>query len=259
MNPAESPGLPPTGAAGPTAETTQAAADSLPVASPPASRSLPDPTDQLEQEFRNVRRAGGFYAAMLLPLLVATGWSYHTRSSAVEIDFWTAGALYTVIAVCATLWRRDWLHLVRLPSGGSRRWLVAVGLIPLVSISAAELLHHWALSFGLPVQDIMAGYGGDGYPVWLLALGIIVLAPVFEEVAFRGVLVAQLQRVMTPVQAVWVAAIMFGVLHLSALSMEAFLVPLGAVAGFLTRATKSLLPAIAIHAAHNAGVLLFSL
>lgn len=258
MNP-ETPAFLSSEAPTPPAETPTPAAASSPAASPAILCPQSEPTEQFEQEFRNVKRAIGFYAAMLLPLLVATGWSYHTRSTAIEIDFWTAGALYTVIAVCAALWHRDWWHLVKLPSGATKHWLWAIGLIPLVSISAAELLQHWALSFGLPVQDLMAGFGDDGYPVWLLALGLVVLAPVFEEVAFRGILVSQLQRVMTSTQAIWVAAILFGVLHLSALSMAAFLVPLGAVAGFLTRATKSLLPAIAIHAAHNAGILLLTL
>lgn len=253
------PDVPQAGAAEPPAETTLASTGSPPVTSSPTLRYLPEHNDQFEQEFRSVQRVGGFYAAMLLPILVATGWSYHTRSDAVEIDFWASGALCVVIAVYAAIWRRDWWDLVRLPSGGSKRWLIAVGLTPLATISAAELLQHWVSAVGLPVQDIMAGFGGDGYPVWLLALWIIVLAPVFEEVAFRGVLVAQLRRVMPTTQAIWVAATLFGVLHFSVLSMAVFLVPLGAVAGYLTRETKSLLPAIAIHAAHNAGILLLSL
>lgn len=218
-----------------------------------------DPADQFEQEFRNVQRAGGFYAAMLLPLLVAMGWNYHMRSDVVETGFWTAGSLYTIIAIGATIWRREWWSLVRLPSSGSKRWLLAVGLTPIATIGFAELLYRWSQNIGLPVRDIMAGFGDDGYPVWLLMLSVIVLAPVFEEVAFRGVLMAQLQRVMSSTHAIWVAALLFGVLHFSVLSMVVFTVPLGAVAGYLTRETKSLLPAIALHSAHNAGILLLSL
>lgn len=255
----ENPPLPSPGAAGPPAEAAPPSADLASAASAAILHPLPEFTDQFEQEFRNVKRAVGFYAAMLLPLLVATGWSYHTRSTAIENDFWTAGALYLVIAGGAAMWRRDWWDLVKLPSGISRHRLITVGFVPLVSISAAELLHFLAESLGLPVQDLMAGFGEDGYPVWLLGVQIVVLAPVFEEVAFRGILVSQLQQVMTSTQAIWVAAILFGVLHFSVLSMAVFLVPLGAVSGFLTRETRSLLPAIAVHAAHNAGVLLLSL
>jgi membrane protease YdiL (CAAX protease family) len=63
----------------------------------------------------------------------------------------------------------------------------------------------------------------------------------------------------TAPQAIWVTATLFGVLHFSVLGMLVFLVPLAAVAGYLTRETKSLLPAIAIHAAHSAGVLILDL
>ena len=52
---------------------------------------------------------------------------------------------------------------------------------------------------------------------------------------------------------------LFGGVHFSVLSMVVFLVPLGAVAGHLTRRTGSLLPAIWIHAAHNLGVLVIEL
>lgn len=252
MNPEIPPELP----AGETAprETNTAAPASSPSILPASSGS----GDPIEEEFRSVTQAGMFYAAMLAPLLVATGWSYHTRSRAVEIDFWTGGALYSVITVWAVIWRRDWLPLVRWPEGGRRRWLVVMGLTPLVSISVAELLQAAALSLELPVQNIGEGFGPDGYPLWLLAMTVVVLAPVFEEVAFRGLLLVRLQRVMSGAQAIWVTAILFGVLHLSALSLAVLLVPLGAIAGYLTRESKSLLPALVIHAAHNAGVLLLN-
>lgn len=258
MNDAQ-PSVPQSGTAEPPAAPQPLSPGLPPAASTPTLRYPADHTEQFEQEFRNVTRVAGFYAAMLLPVLVATGWSYHTRSNAVEIDFWISGVLYAVIMVYATIWRRDWWDLVRLPTGGSRRWLIVVGLTPPTTIGAAVLLQHLAGAIGLPVQDIMAGYGGDGYPVWLLAIEVIVLAPVFEEIAFRGVLMSQLQRVMPSAQAIWVAATLFGVLHFSVLSMAVFLVPLGAVAGYLARETRSLLPAIAIHAAHNAGIVLLSL
>jgi membrane protease YdiL (CAAX protease family) len=249
----------PTPAAETAAVTLQPPAESAPVVAPPVLEYPPKHHAQLEQEFRDIQRTGGFYAAMLLPILVASGWGHHTGSTAIEIDFWAAGLLYLVIAVYATRWRQDWWGLVRLPAAGDRRWLIAAGLAPLVTIGAAMSLYHCAIRFGFSAQDLMHGFGGDGYPVWVLAVWLIVLAPVFEEVAFRGVLMARLQRVMSPAQAIWVTATLFGVVHFSVLGMAVFLVPLAAVAGYLTRETKSLLPAIAIHAAHNAGVFFLSL
>jgi uncharacterized protein len=85
-----------------------------------------------------------------------------------------------------------------------------------------------------------------------------VLPPIFEEIAFRGVLLSKLRRLTGSAQAIWASALLFGLLHFSVLSMAAFLVPLAVVAGYLTRRTGSLFPAIAIHAIHNAGAVLLA-
>lgn len=219
----------------------------------------PNRHDQFEAEFTHVQHAGVFYALMLLPVLVAIGWRHHTGSEAIEISFWAECAMYTAIAVCAVIWRRDWLHLLRLPQGGANRWVVLVLAVPLGTIAAALLVRYWAAEVGFQVQDLAEHFTGKHYPVWAAAVSIIVLAPVFEEIAFRGVLLGKLQRVMSPTQAIWVTATLFGVIHFSVLSMAFFIIPLALAAAYVTCRTKSLLPAICMHAAHNAGVVFFSL
>lgn len=225
---------------------------------PPLLRPV-DYREQAEAEFGEVQDAGAFYAAMLLPVLAAVGWRYHTGSDAREVVFWASGAMYAVIAGFAIAWRRDWLHLLRLPSGDANRWLVWALVVPVVTITAARLLQAWATRVGFPVQDIGERLSGGGYTAWALALLIVVLAPVFEEIAFRGLLLAKLQKVMRPWQAIWVSAALFALIHFSVLSMPVFLVPLAVAAGYVTREAKSLLPAIAMHAAHNAGVVFLGL
>jgi uncharacterized protein len=208
-----------------------------------------------EEEFGEVPRACGFYGAMLLPVLVGTAWSFHTKRDDVILEFWVASVLYAIIAAFAFAWREEWTGLLRRPRLTSRRMFVGVAVTPVVSVAAAHLLGIAAKTWGLPINELTRGYGSEGFPLWLLVLSVVVLAPLFEEVAFRGVLLEKLQRLMGPTQAIWVTAILFGLIHFSVLSMAVFLIPIAVLAGYATFRTGSLLPALYIHSAHNAGVL----
>ena len=254
---ASSPQPPTCASPGPTALATPAEA-AVKNATYEATSAL-DRRVQFEQDFRDVQRVCVMFGAMLLPNLGAIGWSYHTQSNDLEIEFGGGAALYLVIAGFALAWRHEWQHLMRRPVAWSRRWLVLTTITPLCSIIAAGLLSAACRALGLPIEDLTHGYGEDRYPLWLLFVWIAVLPPFFEEIAFRGVLLAKLQRLMGSTQAIWVTAVLFGVVHFSVLSMAAFLVPLAAVAGYLTRKTGSLLPAIGMHALHNTGAVLMSL
>lgn len=260
MNEPES-GIPPTAATEPPSPVERPApvAGALPAAGPSPAVATADRRAQLEQEFQDVGRICVFYGAMLLPILVVTGWSYHTENDDLALEFVGSIALYAAILGFALAWRREWTQLMRWPAGWSRGLLVLTIVTPLCTLPAAHLLCWWVGSIGLPVVDLSTGYGADGYPVWLLFLFVGVLPPIFEEIAFRGVLLSKLQRLMSPAHAVWVAAVLFGILHFSVLSMAVFLVPLAAVAGYITRRTGSLLPAILIHAIHNTGAILVDL
>jgi uncharacterized protein len=230
-----------------------------PVIMPSVAAAAMDRRHQLELEFRDVQRICIFYAAMLGPVIAVLGWSFHTRNDSLAIEFQGGAALYVAILAFSIAWRREWLHLVRVPAEWSRRLLVITVATPICSITVAHFFTAWVETFGIPVRDVARGFGDDGYPVWLLFIWAAVLPPVFEEIAFRGLLLAKLERLMRPIQAIWVSALLFGILHLSVLSLAVFLVPLAAVAGYLTRRTGSLLPAIVIHAVHNAGIVCLEL
>jgi uncharacterized protein len=231
-----------------------------PVAFLPVAAGATDHRHKLELEFRDVQRVCVFYAAMLVPVIAVLGWSFHSHNDSIALEFRGGAALYTVILAFSIAWRREWLHLMRVPGEWSRRLFVITVCTPLCSIMVAHFFAAWIETLGLPVRGVTRGFGDEnGYPVWLLFVWAAVLPPVFEEIAFRGLLLAKLERLMGPAQAIWVSALLFGILHLSVLSLAVFLVPLAAVAGYVTRRTGSLLPAIVIHALHNAGVVCLEL
>ena len=245
------------GAVAPHPDTTERVAVAQPpsmVAPPPATTGMVDRRQQWEEEFRDVQRVCVFYAAMLLPILVLTGYAFHTKNDAVEIELWGGAVFYATIAGFAIAWRNEWAPLVRWPVAWSGRWLALTVVAPLCSIPAAYLVGRWAQAMGWPVNELTAGFREGGYPVWVSFLWVAVLPPICEEIAFRVILLPKLQKLMRQTQALWVSAVLFGVLHFSLVSMAVFLVPIAAVAAYLTRETRSLMPAIAMHAAHNAGI-----
>ncbi len=131
----------------------------------------------------------------------------------------------------------------------------------------------------LPISLLVSVHGEDakqdvvniadrahGFQVPLIVLAVAVLAPVTEELLFRGALLRSLQRRMTPDAAVFVSALVFGLVHLlgdpsigSLIAFPAILL-LGLVSGYQAVRTGDLARSIMLHIGFNAlsAVLLFA-
>ncbi len=80
-------------------------------------------------------------------------------------------------------------------------------------------------------------------------LTIVVLAPVFEEIVFRGYVFGALRTLMPPVATQLLTAVLFGLAH-----GWQYAFPIGVLAllfGWLRARYDALLPAIVAHAVHN--------
>jgi membrane protease YdiL (CAAX protease family) len=121
--------------------------------------------------------------------------------------------------------------------------LLAIWLFMHVYIAALQLMGFGILD---PFGDLQAQ--GWSIPA---ALGLIVVAPaITEEGAFRGYLLARLDLVLGPTEALLVQAAVFGIAHMIPLMFISHFV-IGLVLGLLRRATNSLYPCMAVHAAWN--------
>lgn len=87
--------------------------------------------------------------------------------------------------------------------------------------------------------------------VVLLVVMTVMLAPLTEEVFFRGLLQGALRDRFGPVRAVTIASLVFGITHFQVVQFPA-LVLVGVVNGFLVLRTGRLGPALWCHAAFNA-------
>ncbi len=93
------------------------------------------------------------------------------------------------------------------------------------------------------------------FGIWGGILRVVILAPVVEELIFRGVIFSGFQRIYHPFWAIFFSAILFAVFHLNPWQFgPTFL--LGLILGFVRLRTGSLLAAIFTHALHNGMVFL---
>lgn len=91
--------------------------------------------------------------------------------------------------------------------------------------------------------------------LWGGVLRVVVLAPVVEEMIFRGVIFNGFQKNYSPVGAIFFSALLFALFHLNPWQLgPTFL--LGLLLGFVRLRTGSLLATIVIHALHNGMVFL---
>jgi membrane protease YdiL (CAAX protease family) len=99
-----------------------------------------------------------------------------------------------------------------------------------------------------------------GFELGLLVVGVIVIAPIGEELLFRGLLLRGLQRKLSTGVAVFVAALAFAFVHVALDVGSGFGVPalvlLGLVSGWRAVQTRSLSQSIWLHAGFNLLVVL---
>lgn len=80
-----------------------------------------------------------------------------------------------------------------------------------------------------------------------------VLAPILEEMLFRGIVLRSFLRQLPRGQAIMGSAIIFGLAHMNVYQFLVGLV-IGTVLGWLYERSRSLIPCIALHAAYNTGL-----
>ncbi len=176
-----------------------------------------------------------------LPVVLAASW--------LGFAFGLEGGVLAVVA-CAALWppRVPWRPVA------ARR--VLLGYVPfavawLVFVVAYLRIAH-ACGFVIPPQPMLETMAkqGTAMPGFVLAVfGIVAIAPVVEEVLFRGYLFTALDVVL-PRWATQVAtAAVFGLLH-----GPGYALPIGVLSlyfGWQRAKNGSLLPSILAHAVHN--------
>lgn len=169
-------------------------------------------------------------------------------------------AAVVMAVVIHRTWPAQWAR-ADLPGFGmappaDRRVYPAAVLLGFAVLLLGGLLTH-LLAGQHPVQQdvsVMAGKVSFGMKV-LLALLVVGVAPLVEELVFRGVLLSGLASRMPVWVAVAVSALIFGAAHLPDFGYAWYPVPtlvlLGLVLGWLRVHSRSLWPSMVMHASNN--------
>ncbi|MFM7642724.1 MAG: lysostaphin resistance A-like protein [Cyanobium sp.] len=123
-------------------------------------------------------------------------------------------------------------------------------MLPLVALVSWLLQLVWADPGGSNPLLEMVLNSSDGVALLAFALTAVVLAPVFEETLFRGVLLPVLGRYLGPVVAVLMSALVFATAHLS-LGELVPLTVLGMGLGVLRWQSGRLSTSVCLHALWN--------
>ena len=122
-----------------------------------------------------------------------------------------------------------------------------VVLVPTLYLPLRGLIDDDELS--APARELFGGMGGIQLAV--LGLMVVVVAPIVEEVFFRGAVLHALRRCWSVAAAVAVSSVVFGATHFQPLQLPALALA-GAVFAVAVVRTGRLGAAIAVHAGFNA-------
>jgi uncharacterized protein len=164
------------------------------------------------------------------------------------------GLVFTVLLNCTGRSYGELIHASR----ASRRLTLGIYLMPILLIAPALLLADCVLmwfvdlAFALPTSDWTVYNSPLAGRLGVIAL-VCVIAPVVEEMLFRGVFLHSFLKQYPRNAAIVHSAGVFGMAHMNVHQfMLAFLI--GLLLGKLYERTASLLPCILVHACLNTAV-----
>jgi hypothetical protein len=123
--------------------------------------------------------------------------------------------------------------------------LTIPALVLLTSTIGAYLVEWFPLSSAETAMFEEMGSGSLG-----AIIGACVLAPILEEMLFRGIILRSFLQQYSRWAAIIGSAALFGLAHMNIYQFSAAMV-MGIAAGWLYERTRSLLPCIALHGAYN--------
>ncbi len=198
------------------------------------------------------RRVGRWFAVLWALLLV---WQLNVGGGIdgrllIAINMAIFGAAAWLMIARYRLPVRETLSLKAPPPAA---WLGVLIGAPAGLVLADGVVRLASLAMPIPEAwiEAMAETLGADIPVWQMLFFFAVLPGIFEEIAFRGVLLHGLRSQLEPVQLVLVAGIVFGFFH-----VDLFRIPptslLGVLLVIAVIRSGSIYPAMAWHALHNA-------
>ena len=152
----------------------------------------------------------------------------------------------------------DWREIAPLYKFRNLNWKgLGYGIaLPIASVAFVYFVIS-NLNIWLFDQDpsIMESYDSYDRPFFWAFVFICLVAPIFEELAFRGFLYNQIRAIASVRTTIIATGFMFALIHLSLFSIV-WILPFGIALGFMRHKFKTLWWGMLAHFLHNFGVLL---
>ena len=207
----------------------------------------------------------GDFPDMVVPLVVAlAAWAGTNVAVPMLVPAAARGPAFTLclaaialalLPIVVSRWPRSEVPLARQVGAGVYGGIATFGIVAVIAEAVQTIVS--LVGHQIPVQSVVKSAAqASGSAALLAALMAVVLAPFAEEVFYRGLLLATLARTSPPRTAITVQAVIFGLAHVIGRPEQLPLaIPLAAVgwcAGWLALRTRSIGPAILVHATFNA-------
>jgi membrane protease YdiL (CAAX protease family) len=210
------------------------------------------PSPEEEQRARRALARTGGVARLFVGMLVLWVASVVAGKAGVPDAYadLAASALFAAIALGCVVAARAEVGLLLARTGGWRGALVAVigfGVLVAFGWVYFGLVDH----LGFAELRLTDPYLKVGWPRWA-AYGLLSFSPgLFEELAFRGYVMARLDELLTERESLLVQAALFSLMHLGVIVFPSHFV-IGVILGVVRRRTGSLYPGMAVHMGWNA-------
>jgi hypothetical protein len=211
----------------------------------------------------------GFVCALLaiIPIAIMAASRAHVPDSGIPKDLEVPALILALVAqnlgiigTLALIARTKGRGSLRADFGLSVRsrdllWIVAGLGLSLVAGWMLLPITELADLSGSSQEVVRQFESANGIEVPLFALGVVLLAPLAEELLFRGALLRGLVRRTTPARAVFVSALVFALVHVAGDPDTYYYVPafllLGLVSGWRAMKTGNLSQSVMLHVGFN--------
>ncbi|MDJ0766105.1 MAG: CPBP family intramembrane metalloprotease [Myxococcota bacterium] len=199
-----------------------------------------------------LKRIALLYGVLLGTSIIA-GFAAMINDDAATITAWVVGIDTVVVAFFFSL---SWQRVLSLLSLRSLRLSTALWtLIAFCCLWLFMFIYFYILTaIGMPYLSVSAAFIRDSWPIWSILLINAFLPGVFEELAFRGLILGGLERILTKKEALFVQAMLFSVLHIAPIIFVSHFV-IGLILGTICQRTKCIYPSILVHIGWNTQVL----
>lgn len=210
--------------------------------------------DEAEATTRSIRSVLWAFALVI---------GYVLASNAVDLPRgmgWSLGwdvAFFLVVGSIAYAHRHKLAEAIRTDELTMRNALYMLLIQAALTILVLLVSRAWE-DHGIPVRDSVAEFRGHRGSRILAILSIAVFPALTEEMAFRGILFSQLERLTTRNAAIVVTGFIFAWTHFSFISLI-WLVPAGLFFGWMRSHYRTIWYGVLCHFAHNATVVLLEM